>query len=108
MLERASLPATIRIDNVHTFSYGQYEEGKVALWAAGEAGWFELKPSRAYKPVFTEMVEAVNTLYFTADYYRDITRSKLKSTPAEIILEMVSDESIECNQLLNWLTRAYT
>lgn len=95
LLPRTTLPVNIQVTNVGLFSYGQYEEGEVALWAAGEAGWFEIKPSRAYRDVFREMVQAVECLYYAADFYRDLDKSRMKKTEAEEVFEQVSRGSIE-------------
>ncbi|GAB7357834.1 hypothetical protein MBLNU230_g0006t1 [Neophaeotheca triangularis] len=59
------------VESVKSFAYGQYPDGSIALWAAGKAGWFLLKPSRAYKPRFTEMTQAIEALYWLADHYRE-------------------------------------
>ncbi|KAK7627660.1 hypothetical protein IWX47DRAFT_787764 [Phyllosticta citricarpa] len=61
----------IEVRNVTRFAYGQYDDGEVAIWAAGEAGWFKLLPSRSYRSVFEGMVEAINLLYYLADVYRE-------------------------------------
>lgn len=60
----------IALHNVSTFSYGQYGDGSTAIWAAGKAGWYVVKPGRGYKATYDKMVEAVNLLYFVADLYR--------------------------------------
>lgn len=60
----------IVLEDVFTYSYGQYGDGSTAIWAAGKSGWFVVKPGRRYKTVYNEMVEAVNLLYFIADAYR--------------------------------------
>lgn len=60
----------IEIRDVKSFAYGQYSDGAFAIWAAGKAGWYTLKPSRAYRQMYTEMVEAVKMLYFIADAYQ--------------------------------------
>ena len=71
------LPATtqrrplIEISEVRMFSYGQFEDGNIGLWAGGKAGWFALKPARAYRAIWNGMVESVNTLYWVADAYRE-------------------------------------
>lgn len=63
--------ASIAVDSVSLFAYGQYDDGTVAIWAAGKAGWYTLKPSRAYRATYQEMVGAINMLYFVADAYRE-------------------------------------
>ena len=51
------------------FAYGQYSNGNVEIWGAGKAGWFSVRPSREYRAVYAEMVEAVELLYCAADVY---------------------------------------
>lgn len=64
----------IEITEVRTFSYGQFEDGNIGLWAGGKAGWFALKPARAYKSIWSDMVESVNIFYWIVDVYRTIRR----------------------------------
>lgn len=91
----AEYPVTLEVTNVRTFSYGQYEEGDVALWAAGSAGWFELKPSRKYREVFQEMLNAVGVLYFLADAHRDLKRKDFPAADA-LLASFVQDPRHEC------------
>jgi hypothetical protein len=71
VLKNPGRTAGIVLEEVRSFAYGEYETGGIAIWAAGKAGWFTLKPSRAYRPVYLEMVEAIRMLYFVADAYRE-------------------------------------
>ena len=59
----------IVIDEVRHFAYGQYEDGKIEVWAAGKAGWFSIKPARAYKQVYRDIIEAIDMLYMAGDMY---------------------------------------
>ncbi|KAL0263706.1 hypothetical protein SLS55_002687 [Diplodia seriata] len=67
---RGGQPVVLRA--VTRFAYGQYDDGEVAIWAAGRAGWFKIAdpPARAYRDAFADMVDAINILYFLADVYR--------------------------------------
>ena len=65
----------IEITDVRSFAYGAYSDGSVELWAAGRAGWFVIRPSRTYRPIYNEMLEAVNLLFFIADAYREPRKS---------------------------------
>lgn len=67
--------ASIEIADVKAFAYGQFDDGNIALWAAGRAGWFALKPARPYRAMYNEMGEAVKLLYFIADAYREERKS---------------------------------
>lgn len=70
----------IEIKDVRMFSYGQFEDGKIGLWAGGKAGWFALKPSRAYKSIWCDMVVSVDTFYWVVDSYREKRRKGNKKT----------------------------
>lgn len=59
----------VQIENVRQFAYGQYEDGRIDLWAAGTAGWYTIRPSRAYRSTYERMLQAVEMLYFCADVY---------------------------------------
>lgn len=65
----------IEVTDVRTFSYGQFEDGNIGLWAGGKAGWFALKPARAYRSIWNGMVESVNTFYWIVDAYREQRRN---------------------------------
>jgi hypothetical protein len=57
--------------SVRVYAYGQYDDGTVALWAAGRVDWFTIKPSRAYRKIYDRMIEAIELLYWIADAYRE-------------------------------------
>jgi hypothetical protein len=100
LLPSVSCPVTIEVIDVRTSSYGQMEEGEVAIWALGKAGWFQLKPSRRYRDVYKGMVEAVVMFYFLADAYRELRK---KDTPptAETSLEKYAEEpSHDCSNAM--------
>lgn len=82
------------LDKVTTFSYGLYNDGSYAIWAAGKAGWFELKPAKKYKPTFEGMTEAVGLLYFIADCYSN-PRKKGKGKNAQILPNYTAAELFE-------------
>ncbi|KAK5709262.1 hypothetical protein LTR17_019942 [Elasticomyces elasticus] len=67
--------ASIEISEVRSFAYGQFDDGTIGLWASGRAGWFRLKPARAYREVYNEIIEGIGMLYFVADAYREERRS---------------------------------
>lgn len=66
----------LELNNVCTYSYGELGDGSIAVWAGGKSGWFQLKPGRAYRPMFEEMQEAVKLLYFVADSYKETRKEK--------------------------------
>ncbi|KAK6430611.1 hypothetical protein LTR95_013230 [Oleoguttula sp. CCFEE 5521] len=61
----------IEIAEVRMYAYGQAKEGRILFWAAGQAGWFTLSPSRAYKAMWEDITEAVTLFYWIADVYRE-------------------------------------
>lgn len=67
----------VLIENVTYYAYGQTRDGQVVIWVAGAPGWFAISPSRTYKAVYNEMVEAIDLLYFTADKHQHV-RSRWK------------------------------
>ncbi|KKZ68782.1 hypothetical protein EMCG_00995 [[Emmonsia] crescens] len=71
----------VLIDNVTHYAYGQHDDGEIGLWVAGSAGWFSIAPSRGYKPMFNEMVEAIDLLYFLADKHQNSRRRGKKWNP---------------------------
>ena len=81
----------IEITGVRTFSYGQFEDGNIGLWAGGKAGWFALKPARAYKSIWNGMVESVSTFYWIVDAYREKRRSG-KGKTAQVMPDYTAEE----------------
>lgn len=63
---------SIEITDVKEFSYGQYDNGNIDLWAAGHAGWYTIHPSRAYRDVYMNMLQSIRLLYFAGDSYKGV------------------------------------
>jgi hypothetical protein len=82
----------IEIKDVRMFSYGQFEDRKIGLWAGGKAGWYALKlPSRAYKEIWTNMVLSVDTFYWVVDSYREKRRKGNKKN-GQILPDFTAEE----------------
>ncbi|KAF2104787.1 hypothetical protein NA57DRAFT_70993 [Rhizodiscina lignyota] len=67
LLNPSSTSPKIEISNVTRYAYGQFDDGAYAIWALGQAGWFEIRPGKSYKPMYDHMVEAVDLFYFLKD-----------------------------------------
>ncbi|KAK4172462.1 hypothetical protein QBC36DRAFT_314808 [Triangularia setosa] len=46
-----------------------FSDGPFALWVSGASGWFEIKPSRKYLPMYREVEEAVDLYYRVLDVH---------------------------------------
>jgi hypothetical protein len=88
VIKKPYKPVNIEIKNVTRYSYGQTEDGETVLWALGAAGWFELSPSRGYKDIFADMVQAVEILYFITDIHME-SRKKGGGPSPELIFQEV-------------------
>ncbi|KAI9729130.1 MAG: hypothetical protein M1828_000215 [Chrysothrix sp. TS-e1954] len=89
------LPAAVRLGNVQHFAYGEYDTGEIAFWAAGAAGWFEIKPSRAYRSILNSMTEAIGMLYFMADLWRESQggkKAKNRQMDADTVFEKYAED----------------
>jgi hypothetical protein len=64
-----ALPS-IELPKVSRYAWGQFEEGSCAIWALGDAGWYEIQPSRAYKSIYDNDIEAIFLYYFLKDAYQ--------------------------------------
>ncbi|KAK6004442.1 hypothetical protein QM012_008304 [Aureobasidium pullulans] len=71
----------IELTDIKEFSYGEYGDGSLDIWAAGQAGWFTIKPSRAYRETYSEMTQALKLLYFMADSYKALRKYADLSAP---------------------------
>ncbi|KAL2152554.1 hypothetical protein VTH82DRAFT_5738 [Thermothelomyces myriococcoides] len=54
--------AYIEITHSDRYSIG---DGPLVLWVSGAAGWFEIRPSARYQPMYDQVREAI-TLYYSA------------------------------------------
>ncbi|KAA8618929.1 hypothetical protein PtrSN002B_009500 [Pyrenophora tritici-repentis] len=88
LLKKPYKPTEIEIRNVTRFSYGEMTDGAYVMWAQGKAGWFEIRPTAAYKPIYDDMVQAVQLLYFVTDVYSE-SRKKGGGPSAELIFQEV-------------------
>lgn len=59
-----------------------------AIWALGEAGYFEMQPAAHYKATYDDMVQAVEILYFVTDVYNE-PRKKGGGPTANLIYQEV-------------------
>lgn len=59
----------IEVLNVTQHAFGQYEDGAWAAWGLGRSGWFEVRPSKAYKDIHRDTSEAVEVLYTLQDQH---------------------------------------
>jgi len=45
--------------------------GPASLWVSGEAGWYEIRPSVKYEPMYNEILEAINLYYGIMEVLED-------------------------------------
>ncbi|KAF7570562.1 Atrophin-1 multi-domain protein [Pyrenophora tritici-repentis] len=91
LLKKPYKPTEIEIRNVTRFSYGEMTDGAYVMWAQGKAGWFEIRPTAAYKPIYDDMVQAVQLLYFVTDVYSE-SRKKGGGPSAELIFQEYAED----------------
>ena len=70
------LHARIKIDNVTNYSFGQDDNGKPVVWAAGKAGWYEINPADRYLSHYNDTIEAIDMFYFMVDQQHALPRKK--------------------------------
>lgn len=68
--------ARIKIDNVTNYSFGQDDNGKPVIWAAGKAGWYEIFPSDRYLSHYNDTIEVIDLFYFMVDQHRKLPRKR--------------------------------
>jgi hypothetical protein len=59
----------IVVNNVTYFAFGIFHGGGFAIWAAGEAGWHNVQPSKAYQSRYEHMTEGLSLLYYLVEVY---------------------------------------
>lgn len=82
VLDGDYLSKRIVIENVAHYAYGQHDDGEVGIWVAGRAGWFSISPARGYRPIFNDMVEAIDLLYFLTDRHQKRRTRRRNSNPS--------------------------
>ncbi|KAH7371041.1 hypothetical protein BKA66DRAFT_514456 [Pyrenochaeta sp. MPI-SDFR-AT-0127] len=98
LLKRPYKPTDIEIRNVTRFSYGEMTDGAYVIWAQGKAGWFEIRPAARYKPIFDDMTQAVELLYFVTDIYSG-PRKRGGGPSAQLVFqEYAEDERFVCSE----------
>ncbi|KAF2281148.1 uncharacterized protein EI97DRAFT_409689 [Westerdykella ornata] len=97
LVKKPLRPTDIVIREVTRFSYGQTEDGETVIWALGAAGWYELRPGRAYKDIYDGMVQAVEILYFVTDIYNEPRKKGGRPSAQLIWQEYAEDERFACN-----------
>ena len=65
---RCTEPVPIEITGSAQYSFGDHP---VCLWVSGASGWFEIKPSRLFEPIYREIHEAVTLYYGVFDAYNN-------------------------------------
>ena len=84
----------LTIDNVLFFGIqaDDHIPGKVDIWACGTRAWYEICPSRAYKPIYVKMVEAA-VMYFS---FAAVVESRGPKQPAteDFLLQYATDTGV--------------
>ncbi|KAL4748374.1 hypothetical protein BDW72DRAFT_155067 [Aspergillus terricola var. indicus] len=95
VLDPDYLTKRIVLDDVGHFAYGQHNDGEVGIWVAGRAGWFSISPAKGYRPMFNEVVEAIDLLYFLTDRHKPKRNSRRRRKSwASPSLEYLCDEYV--------------
>ena len=68
----------LKVEDVTQYSFGQDENGKPVVWAAGKAGWYEIIPSVRYQAYFDDTIEAIDLFYFICDQYQKLPLRRQK------------------------------
>lgn len=91
VLDEDYINKRIVIENVTHYAYGQHNDGEIGVWVAGSAGWFALSPAKGYRSMFNDAVEAIDLLYFLADWHHQRRRRRKKNwiPSVEYLLEEV-------------------
>lgn len=58
-------------------------DGPTSIWASGQAGWFEINPSREYGPMYETVCEGINLYYSVLCAYEDAGEKAPKAKRAQ-------------------------
>ena len=71
----------IELTDITTYAFAEFEDGSYGFWAAGKAGWFELKdPLTSFQHTFDMMNEAASMFYMLVDKSRRARKSRSNYT----------------------------
>lgn len=71
----------IELTDITTYAFAEFEDGSHGFWAAGKAGWFELKdPLASFQPTFDMMNEAASMFYMLVDKSKRARKSQSNYT----------------------------
>ncbi|KAK3308042.1 uncharacterized protein B0T15DRAFT_508558 [Chaetomium strumarium] len=78
------------IEIPHSEEYS-ISDGPLAFWVTGASGFFEIRPSRIYQPMYDQMIEAI-TLYYSAlevydEYEKQCGQKKKRNWPSPPTLD---------------------
>ncbi|KKA18637.1 hypothetical protein T310_7407 [Rasamsonia emersonii CBS 393.64] len=82
VLDPDYLSKRIVIENVTHYAYGQHADGEIGIWVAGQAGWYSIVPAKGYRPMYNDMVEAIDLLYFLVDRHQRRRRKRRTWDPS--------------------------
>jgi hypothetical protein len=74
----------VEVSDVKAFSIA---EDPLTLWAAGKAGWYEIKPSKSYQRIYDEMIEGIDLYWFlrtTHETAREKAKGKTRTPHVDI------------------------
>ncbi|KAI9820968.1 MAG: hypothetical protein M1832_003440 [Thelocarpon impressellum] len=76
--------ALVMLEDVRQFAHGSYEDGSIGLWAAGNAGWYEIRPADEYREIYDGMGQAVRLLHCLEDKYSRSRKRGRKMLPGSV------------------------
>ncbi|KAL9612507.1 MAG: hypothetical protein Q9167_002892 [Letrouitia subvulpina] len=84
-LDRKYHSKRIRLNNVTTYAFAEYNDGSYGFWAAGQAGWFEVhEPIPQYRHIYNQMTEAASMFYSLADCQRKSRKKNVAMSTEEL------------------------
>lgn len=96
VLKKPHKATEIVIRNVTRFAYAEMGDETYALWALGEAGWFNiLGPAAHYQGPYEADIQAVELLYFLIDCYSETPRKKGGGPSASLLYREVSGDGFK-------------
>lgn len=76
----------IEIANCEGFSVGS---GPITLWALGQSGWLEIRPSEKYQKMYSRMAEAISIYYFVTELYEETREMGRKGSKVTLSIDKI-------------------
>ena len=86
VVSRKSNGEYIEVGDCQGFSIGS---GPITLWAMGQSGWLEIRPSEKYQKMYNTMAEAISIYYFLTELYEEAKQLSKRGSKIALSIDQI-------------------